>query len=203
MDIFEQFLEGRAERPRQTPAELLEWLNQGNAPEVRLLKFDAWAREQLATRLDWAWAGSGKARRIEQCRLCLEAMVLELWRRGWFLDGKRLARRIEELLDAVAAYQRSGKVRDFWPYFQASVRRYVGLNAEEIRAEAMQAGAHVNGVLAAFGVQRSAGPSLPELIAQRTEEVQQAKAETLRQKISRVRARQAACKADSGQGQLL
>ena len=42
------------------------------------------------------------------------------------LDGKRLAARLEGVLDNIGAYQRAGKVADFWPYFRAGVDRYVG-----------------------------------------------------------------------------
>ncbi|PTX95734.1 hypothetical protein [Opitutus sp. ER46] len=203
MDVFNGFLDARDDRAQHTDSELLVWLNHGVAPEVRLLKFDAWVSRELAKRVDWTWAGAAKAKRIEQCRVCLEGMVLDLWRRGWMLDGKRLARRIEELLDTVAKYQRTGNVRDFWAYFQAAVNRYVGLNAEEIREEAMRAGAHVGQVLAALGVNRPAsGPSLPELVAQRADEVAKAKEVSLRQRMARARARQAACRADADQPRL-
>lgn len=60
------------------------------------------------------------------------------------LDGRKLAARITELLDAVATYQRAGKVVEFWPYFKASVERYVGANAEELKEDAMRAGSQVN-----------------------------------------------------------
>ena len=205
MNVFNEFLDERDEaRSQQTDAELLVWLNQGVAPEVRLLKFDAWVGRQLAKRLDWTWAGDAKAKRIEQCRVYLERLVLDMWRRGWMLDGKRLAAHIETVLDAVGAYQRKGKVGEFWPYFRACVDRYVGANAEEIRAEAMRVGSHTGQLLAALAVNRPAGgPSLPELVAQRTEEVQTAKAASLRDKLARQRARDAACKADAQQPKLL
>lgn len=205
MNVFNQFLDDR-DNPagRQTDDELLVWLNHGNAPEVRLLKFDAWVGRQLATRLDWAWAGAGKAKRIEQCRVYLERLVLEMWRRGWMLDGKRLAAHIEKVLDAVGAYQRAGKVVEFWPYFRACVDRYVGANAEELRAEAIRVGSHVGDLLSALGVRGTgSGPSLPELVAQRADEVTKAKDATLRDKMARQRARDAACKADAQQPKLL
>lgn len=191
-------------RSEAAEADVLVWLNQGVAPEVRLLKFDAWVGRQLATRLDWAWAGEHKAKRIEQCRVYLERLVLEMWRRGWMLDGKRLAAHLETVLDSIGAYQRAGKVQEFWPYFRACVDRYVGANAEEIRAESMRIGAHAGQLLAALGVSRPAsGPSLPELVAQRTEEVQTAKQATLREKMARQRQREAARKADATQPTLL
>lgn len=204
MNIFEQFLDNREPQQHGPDSELLVWLNQGNAPEVRLLKFDAWVGRQLAKRLDWTWAGDGKAKRIEQCRVYLERLVLEMWRRGWMLDGKRLAAHIEKVLDAVGAYQRAGKVQEFWPYFRACVDRYVGGNAEEIRAEAMRIGCHAGQLLTALGVNRPAsGPSLPELVAQRADEVTKAKDATLREKLARQRQREAARKGDATQRNLL
>jgi hypothetical protein len=158
-------------------------------PAERLLKFDKWVRGELATRIDWKWAGAQRERRIEQCRLCLEQLVLDLWRRGWLLDGKKLARHIEAVLDAVARQQKAGNVQDFWAYFKAAVNRYVGANAEELREEAMRAGTHVSQLLNVLGVRAeasgAAGVALPELIAQRAGEVAQAKtATTLREQLA-------------------
>lgn len=159
---------------------------------ARLEKFDRWLRNELATRIDWTWAGVHRDRRIEQCRLHMERLVLELWRRGWMLDGKRLSAHLIKCLDAVAAYQKKGGIDDFWAYFKSSVNRYVGANAEELNTEAMRAGAHVNQLLAAFGVKAApTGPTIPELLAQRTDEV--AKAKTIREEQQAARrARKAA-----------
>ena len=202
MNSLEAILAER-EQPRQMrdDAAVIAWLNQGAAPEERLLKFDAWSRKILADKLDWTWAGEAKGKRIEQCRIYLERIVLELWRRGWMLDGRRLAAHIERAIDAIAAQQKAGKIAAFWPYFQASIERYVGSNAEEIREEAMRAGSHISQALTAVGIHRRAtGTSIPELIAQRTEEISTAKAETLRSKLSRARQR---AQAESNQGKLL
>lgn len=199
MDIFNEVLAGRAEHE----ASLKPATQHAHAtdPAERLIKFDAWVRGELARRIDWTWAGAQRERRIEQCRLCLEKLVLDLWRRGWMLDGKKLARHIEAVLDAVARQQKAGKVQDFWAYFQASVNRYVGANAEELREEAMRAGTHVSQLLNVLGVRAApTGPALPELIAQRAGEVAQAKEQTLREKIAKARKREPA---DNGQTSLL
>lgn len=171
------------------------WFNQGRSPADRLLRFDTWLRCELEERLDWRWAGTAKAKRIEQCRVQIEAMVLELWRRGWMLDGKRLADRITGMLDAVGKAQREGKVRDFWSYFKASVDRYVGLNAEEIQAEAMSLGVAAGDLFRHLARRAPEGPSLPELVAQRADE-------TLRERLARQRAQEARKLADAGQPQL-
>lgn len=191
--------DGRAEAERRKDARdahELAWFNSKEDPAARLLAFDTWTRRQLATKLDWTWAGAARQKRIEQCRLQLNGVVRHLFKRGWLLDGKRLAARITDLLDAVAAQQKKGGIRDFWPYFKASVDRYVGLNAEELREEAMQAGVHAGQLLAQLTKGLPAGPSVPELEAQRTEE-------TLRAKLAGKRRQNARKQANAGQLPLL
>ena len=196
MNTLGQWLDARddagARRQRELDAKKAGevWQLRGERPEARLVAFDRWLRRELEARIDWAWAGEQRERRIEQCRIELERMVRDLWRRGWALDGKALARRIEGMLDAIGAYQRRGKVEDFWAYFSASVRRYVGQNAEEIADEARRVGAHVGDLMALLKPQP--GPSLPELVAQRAQEVGAGKAETLRARVARERARKGA-----------
>jgi len=209
MNVLGQFLDARDDdrradaaarersgRDRLTEEAFRIWIDGGRRPEERLLKFDAWLRDQLAARLVWPADDAQAARKIEQARVHLERVVLELWRRGWYLDGKALAARLCELLDAVGKYQRSGKVVEFWPYFRAAVDRYVGLNAEELQAEARRAGAHVAQALAAaLGQSARQGARIGDLLEQRQQE-------TLREKIAAERRRQAACKGDAGQAQL-
>lgn len=208
MNIFGQFLDdrdGRRGSDTQDRAKAADaWRLRDQAPEDRLIKFDAWVRHELATRLVWTWAGEQRERRIEQCRIYLERLVLEMWRRGWMLDGKQLAEHIEGVLDSIGKYQRAGKVADFWPYFKTSVDRYVGANAEEIQAQAVRIGAHIGQLLGPLGIKVDApAAALPELLAQRAGEVSQAKEETLREKQRRARAREAARKGDAQQQTLL
>jgi hypothetical protein len=172
------------------------WLRQDQKPEARLAAFDKWLLAELDDRLDWKWAGALKEKRLHQCRIHIDGMVIALWRRGWMLDGRRLADRITEMLDSISKAQRGGQVRDFWPYFKVSVSRYVGLNAEEIQAEAMSAGAAVGAVFQQLTKRLPAGPSLPELVAQRADE-------TLRAKVSRHRAQEARKAAEKDQLPLL
>jgi len=154
MNILQQALDDRTDpvalkQRREDAAKSADvWQLRKERPEVRLLAFDRWVRLELETRLDWAWAGAQRERRIEQCRIQLERIVLDLWRRGWMLDGKALAARIVGVLDTIGAYQRAGKVADFWPYFVASVNRYVGANAEEIQDQARSIGAQMGGLMA-------------------------------------------------------
>ncbi|MDD2763447.1 MAG: hypothetical protein PHE83_05675 [Opitutaceae bacterium] len=164
------------------------WWETNQNPEDRLLKFDRWLAGKLSERLLWPADRKQAARLVQQCRIELEHLVLDLWRRGWMLDGLRLAKHIEAALDAVGKAQLQGRVLDFWPFFRRVVGHYVGVNSEEIRAEALSAGAHVSQIMA--GIKRHA-PALPELIALRRDE-------TLREKLARRRkseARQQAGKA--------
>lgn len=171
---------GLAERDASTR----EWMQQDRPAAARLLKFDRWVRGRLESTIDWSWAGTGKARRIEQCRVELEGLVLELWRRGWMLDGTRLAARIDAALADIAKAQRAGRVREFWPFYKAVVARFVGVHAEEIKDEAMSAGVAVADV---FAMLKKKAPALPELLAQRRGEIREAQAEA-RRKESRAKA---------------
>jgi hypothetical protein len=169
------------------------------APEERLLKFDAWVRCQLAERLQWPADQRRRAKLIEQCRMKLERLVIDLWRRGWMLDGQRLARHLDAALDDIAAAQAAGRVKDFWPFFCRVVEGYVGINAEEIQAEARStAGARpIGSILSSILIERRSvpapqGPTLPELVAQRHEE-------TLRERLARRRKAEAAKAAEKEQ----
>lgn len=187
----------RAAHQAERDRDLLLWMNAGRKPEVRLATFDQWVMRELDRRLDWTWAGAHRVKRQHQCRIQIDGMVLALWKRGWMLDGKRLADRITGMLDAIGQAQRAGKVRDFWPYFKASANRYVGLNAEEIQVEAMQAGVAVSTLFQALLKRASVvEPSIPELIARRTEE-------TLREKVNREKAKTRPGSADAAQLPLL
>jgi hypothetical protein len=205
MDVLGQQLDQREDPVRiradaETRARGAEaWMLAGADPADRLLKFDTWVRAKLEGTLDWSWAGAARARRIEQCRAELERLVQELWRRGWMLDGHRLAKHVKAALADVAAAQAAGRVRDFWPFYVGVVRRYVGVNAEEIRAEAMAAGTHVGLAMQAIlrastgqGEATPAGPSITELVALRRAEL-----------ATRRRAEKAEEGADDGQARLL
>lgn len=207
MDVLNQFLDGRHEQRRELHNRAIRTADSGSAwidgklrPEARLLKFDVWVRRQLEERLDWSWAGSQKSRRIEQCRIYLERIVLGLWRRGWMLDGAALAEHLVKAIEAVGAQQRAGKVQSFWPYFQAAVDRYVGSNAEELKEQALRAGSHVAQAMAVIASLRA--PTLPELAAQRAGEVSGAKEESLRARQSKERRLQAHNRAVADQPRL-
>jgi hypothetical protein len=176
MDILAEHLDNRRAEAAQRARKAEAWMVQGD-PADRLLRFDTWVRAKLDELLDFTWAGTNQVRAREQCRIELERLVLDLWRRGWMLDGRRLARHIESALADVAAAQRAGRVKEFWPFYVSVMRRYVGTNAEEIQAEALSAGSHVQGALNALlraSTPRSTAqpaPSLTELLAQRRAEL--------------------------------
>jgi hypothetical protein len=176
MDILAQHLDNRRAEAAQRARQAEAWMGQGH-PADRLLRFDTWVRAKLDELIDFTWAGTGQVRAREQCRIELERLVLDLWRRGWMLDGRRLASHIEAALADVAAAQRAGRVKEFWPFYVSVMRRYVGTNAEEIQAEALSAGSHVQGALNALlsaATARSpaqSAPSLTELLAQRRAEL--------------------------------
>lgn len=195
---LENFLDARADEQSlaakiaERDAAFRAWANLDTPIEVRLNRFDTWVTRELEIRVNWAWAGEAKAKRIGQCRIELETLILALWRRGWMLDGRRLAKHVQTALDDVAAAQKAGRVREFWPFFQSVMKRYVGINAEEIQNEAMSAGANVAAMFETLVKKTPAGPSLPELIAQRRDE-------TIREKQSRQRRAEAVKSAEAGQ----
>lgn len=202
MDVFAQFLDARDDEPDQR----VNWVPLTLSPEERLTRFDRWLYQKLAQKLDWTWAGDAAAqgRRINQARLHVEQLVLGLWRRGWLLDGTKLAARILAPLDAIAKYQKAGAIIEFWPYFCATINRYVGVNAEEIQAESLRIGASIGQLLGPLGLKLpQKAPSLPELLARRADEVETHQS-TLREKQSLLRAREAQIQAeDDRQGILL
>jgi hypothetical protein len=174
MNVFNEFLDGReaSRRTRAEDAAEINWLAKGQAPEARLIKFDTWVRRELQARLQWPKDEQKKAKLIEQCRVELERLVLELWRRGWMLDGARLSKHILRAIDDIAAAQKAGRVKDLWPFFRSVVGRYVGLNSEEIQTESKSAGSLISQALSVMTSQAAnSGPTLPELVAQRRGEI--------------------------------
>lgn len=79
-DVFNAFWETRAQQHQEgRPAD--DWMLTILAPEARLLKFDTWMRQQLWQRLKWPGDARQKTKLVEQCRIKLERLVLDLWRR--------------------------------------------------------------------------------------------------------------------------
>lgn len=197
MNVWENFLDSRPAKESGRPV-TDDWMLAVAAPEERLLKFDGWIKSQLATRLKWPADERRRIKLLGQCSVRLETMILELWRRGWMLDGKELSTHIRAALDDIAAAQAAGRVKEFFPFFCGVVDRYVGLNAEKIQAEARRLRGTRNAgdlIKTALAPMLAAGPSITELVAQRRSEINQERESKLRTKLTRAR------KESAGDGQ--
>jgi len=194
--IWETHLDNRADRARDQDEADTRWLSQhaGIDPAERLMKFDAWLRGRLLKTFLWPKDEDARNRLLGQCAAEMRAMFRELLGRGWLLDGTALTQQINLLFAPIAKAQREGKVADFYPYFRTAVRRYVGLNAEEISAQAHRSGAHqgtqtFGAIVAGLKLGQQ---SLTELLGARAAEVAVAKEETLRTRQARLRAKKQA-----------
>jgi hypothetical protein len=96
------------------------------------------AAHLLQTTLTWPTDASRRTRLIGQCISELEVLSRQLYDRGWLLQQDRLLEVAKTCLAPIAAAQAAGKIEDFWPYFRASVRRFVPLHAEELQRLARQ-----------------------------------------------------------------
>lgn len=206
MNILQAHLDDREDRRRDDAEADRRWLTErgGIDPAERLQRWDAWLAQTLQKTLQWPANPAARARLVGQCSAEITTMVRHLAGRGWLLDGEALAGHVRAVLAPIAAAQKAGKIGDFYPYFRAAVSRYVGANAEEIQAEARRSGADegartVGEILSALRIR---GASMTELLAQRSREIAEAKAETLRERQARARAKEAACKADAAQPRL-
>lgn len=185
MNVWESYLDNRPAKEAGRPD---DWMLAVLAPEERLLKFDSWTKSQLATRLKWPADERRRIKLLGQCATRLEKITLELWRRGWMLDGKALSRHILAAIDDVAAAQAAGRVKEFYPFFCKVVDTYVGLNAEEIQAEARRmSGTRTAGDLIKQALGSSLAASIPALVATRRSEINESKADKLRVRLSKAR----------------
>jgi len=185
MNAIEQYLEAREDRAAADAEADDNWMRErhGIDPVERLQRWDTWLRKTLAETLVWPSDKAAASRLQCQCAHEMTAMVRQLRGRGWLLDGDALAQHIRLCLKPIAEQQRAGKVADFYPYFRASIRRYVGANAEEIQLHARRTGADegaqsMSALMGAFGLGPAAtrkGESLTELITRRAAETVAAK----------------------------
>lgn len=192
MDVLGQFLDAREADPVFPSPKM--------PVGERLEKFDRWLRHQLKQRIDWTWAGDeiAQGRRREQARFHVEHLVRELWRRGWLLDGASLGKHLIAPLNIIGEYQKKGTIKEFWPYFCATIDRYVGVNSEEIQIEAKRIGATMAVLLSDLA---QITPSLTELLALRANEAANERT-GLREKQRLWRAGMAQSEADSEQMKL-
>lgn len=195
MDVLRQHLDDHEDAEKRHSARAnarkdQDWWQIKAANEAeRLLAFEAWCRRQIQARLRLPADPTAKARRTGQCLVEIKGMLLDLFKRGWLLDGARLAPHVITVLDDVGAAQSAGRVREFWPFFKSAVRTYVGRNAEELRSESQRAGNIANMVLA--DITRN----LPTIVAHERDEINA----TLREQKTRARDKQ---KQDANQARL-
>jgi hypothetical protein len=197
MNVLGGYLDAR--EARQSAAHAKEerderWLHEtaGIDPAERLLSWDRWLADKLATSLRWPAESAARERLIRQCAAEITVLARQLRGRGWLLDGKALATHVQALLEPIAKAQQAGKIGDFWPYFRAAVSRYVGAHAEEIQAHARRTGADeagqsIGAILGGLSILRPA--SMTELLTERAAELASAKLETLRAKQAKLRAK--------------
>lgn len=182
MNLLARGLVDREDRAEDEAAAEDLWLREraGIDPEERRESWRRWLRKELETRLQWPSDEAAKARLIGQSMAELTTLARQLRGRGWLLDGKALAVHVRELLEPVGKAQRAGKVGDFWPYFRAAVRTYVGAHAEEIQAHARRTAADVGttsfaDALAGLGIGKGSaprGPSMTEIVADRGDQIE-------------------------------
>ena len=186
MNVIGQLIDDREDRQRDEALADTQWMleRSGIDPAERLEAWRRWLRKTLETTLQWPANPAAKERLIGQCAAEITTLARQLRGRGWLLEGKALADHVKALLGPVAAAQKAGKIGDFWPYFRAAVKRYVGANAEEIQAHARRTGADESaqsmaGALAALGIGKALtrGPSMTEIIADRDAAKRQAEAD--------------------------
>lgn len=105
----------------------------------------AWRAEAAvllgSTFTHWASDPARRQRQIGQC--------IDLYDRGWLLKHETLMEMARQAIAPVAAAQVKGKIADFYPYFRASVRRFVPVHADEIQQQARREGAQPAGDLMA------------------------------------------------------
>jgi hypothetical protein len=198
VNVLGQLLDERDDRRRDQAEADDRWMREGAGidPAERLIAWDRWLVGTLEKTLQWPADPVRRAKLVRQCAAEITGLAKQLRGRGWLLDGDALAKHVRTMLAPIVAAQRAGKIGDFWPYFRASIGRYVGGNAEEIQAHARRTGADegaqsFGAVLAGLGITdgaRQRGPSLTELLAARAGEVAQAKRDTLREKLAQKRA---------------
>lgn len=99
------------------------------------------AYELLLDTLTWPEAPDRRHKLVNQCIAELETMAQQLYSRGWLVKHAVLMALAKQAIEPVAVAQRAGKIGDFWPYFRASVRRFVPVNADQIQQDARRAGA--------------------------------------------------------------
>ena len=175
MNVFQSVADGRDDQARREAEADDRWLRErgGIDPEERRASFNRWVKGHLLKTLAWPEDRARREKLVGQCAAEITVMVRQLRGRGWLLDGAALADEVKACLAPIAAYQRAGKVEDFYAYFRTSVRRYVGVHAEDLQALARRTGGDeaaqsMAALLGGLGLARMAKPraeSMVEIVA--------------------------------------
>lgn len=121
-----------------------ELLSEKPPPGERLANFERWLFAQLERRLQWPADPAARTRQICQCRALVMQAVVDLSKRGFLFRPRPLARLLEEKIDQIAAAQRAGRATNLYPYFRAAWQNWVGMRAEELKAESMALGTYIS-----------------------------------------------------------
>jgi len=171
MALDRDFQEREQSRARAAAAEeryLAERIGATDRAE-RIRAWRSWAARKLETTFNhWPSDIAARQHAIGLCVAELEVIARHLYERAWLFDGAKLAAIATAALAPIAAAQRAGKIEAFFPYFRASVRRHVGLNAEELQHAARTSGsdgASAIGDILANVIGRIRPPSIVEDLA--------------------------------------
>jgi len=168
------------------------WFDTSLPPAGRLLSFEAWLTERMATLLHWPGRSKRQDREIQQCKAFVRLALRDLHNHGYLFDGPPLAKIIEDKLAEIAKLQRLGKITNLYPYFRHIWSNYVGPRAEELKAESMSLGCHINHL----DKKIRAMETIPALEAQRHKE-------TLREQMAKLRKSAKRAAAEKNQTSLL
>lgn len=129
---------------RQEPSTFEIWEDARFDQGERLVAFESWCAEQLATRLQWPSDPAQAQRQVLQCRALVVQAVADMGRHGYLFQPKPLAAMIVAKLDEIAERQRRGEIRDLYPYLKTAWSSYVTGQADQLRQQAMSLGTHIS-----------------------------------------------------------
>lgn len=110
----------------------------------RLVAFESWVAEQLATRLQWPSNAAQAKKQVLQCRSLILQAVADMGRHGYLFQPREIAQMIVKTLDDIGERQRRGEVGDLYPYLKVAWRSYVTAQSDQLRDKAMSLGSHIS-----------------------------------------------------------
>jgi len=171
LNPLQAHLEAREDRVSDQAQADDRWLREraGIDPEERRRSFQSWVKGLLIKSLPMPADAARREKLLGQCAAEITVMCRQMRGRGWLLDGQALATEVKECIAPIAAYQRKGKVDDFYAYFRSCVRRYVDNHAEDLQALARRSGRDeatttLADALAGLGIGRTAAPRAPSMV---------------------------------------